>query len=243
MSVSTRALQSFLVDSFKLLAQAFEILHATEKCWADGMAVDPQDIRKFFHRVHTLKGTSTMIPGGDFIVSALTTLEDQVFSRSFEDVAADWSWIPFAKKRLELSKRALIALKERMVTEPTPMVPKDYGIVAKVILSNESFLVWFPNSSLTRVISPEEIQGQEKLCLQGEWVPVLGRSSPSETFKIPFGLGVRFEGRQLVLAVHEFVHLTGWREASQVGAREGISFLMHYAKQEAAKESSQPKAA
>ncbi|MBL7713967.1 MAG: hypothetical protein JNL01_00780 [Bdellovibrionales bacterium] len=229
MSVSTRALQSFLVDSFKLLAQAYEILTATEKAWADGVAVDPEEIRKFFHRVHTLKGTSTMIPGGDFIVSALTTLEDQVFSRPFAEVAADWSWIPFAKKRLELSKRALIALKERMVTTPTPMVPQDYGIVAKVVLSDESFLVWFPNSSLTRVISPEEIQGQEKLCLSGEWVPVLGRSSSPETFRIPFGLGVRFEGRQLVLAVQEFVQLTGWREASQVGAREGISFLMHYA--------------
>lgn len=239
---ANRVLTSFLNDSLRMAAEAARLLR---EIGVDSQLgpVDPEKVRTFYQIVHTMKGTATMVPGGDEVVASLQTLESRLACEALPELAKRLDWMKLAVDSLGKGRDALLALKDQSLPEAATIaqaakilssrkLESDRGLLARVYLEGASTLLWFPISSLTRVLAPDEVGGKEMLCLQGSWVPVVGApAKDTENGKrAAFGLGVRIEmesgAGQVVVAVEEFVSLMNWIEASRVGAKAGIAAIV-----------------
>ncbi len=70
----------------------------------------PQDVRKFFHAVHSLKGTAVMVPGSEQVVAPLHQLEARLTTGgSFEQLAQ--RYIEWRKPALDALEHAMSGLK------------------------------------------------------------------------------------------------------------------------------------
>ncbi len=242
-----KVISSFLVDAIRMANEAARLLHDIQI--DSHFGVVPQErVRSLYQIVHTLKGTATMVPGGMDIVYSLQTLEARLACQPLSQAAAKLDWVQLADHSLTQARDALLTLQ----TQPMPLPegtslaeaarllakkpPAAFdlntakGIVARVTLSGEAALLWFPVASLTRVLPPTEVGNREMLCLQGQWVPILGVPA---SLKKSFGLGVKLDAGHVVVAVEEFVSLMGWLEASRVGAKAGLEALVRLSSEKA----------
>lgn len=106
-------LMSYLTDAVRLASEAGEcVIQLFEQKGQLGR-VSPAQVQALLRVVHTLKGTSTMVRGGEPVVQALHDLETRLFSRPLIDLAARPDWTEDAARCVEQARGALTDLQSR----------------------------------------------------------------------------------------------------------------------------------
>lgn len=244
----TAILKSFLTDASLLCAQGQECVSQLME-QAKQKRVSPAQIHALHQAVHTIKGTASMVEGGDAIVRALHALESRLSSESITESAERFDWLTLARTSLSETQLEISRLQRKEKFAPLiPMGPTDgasqaaweqrlgqmldvqvdpsltgpKGICAIVIYEGQSRLYWFALSALNRVWQAEEIAQQEALCVRGCWVPIIG-----EQVEIRFGFGLKAKAGQIVVVVQDVVAIDSWERARSCGAVDGVEVFLN----------------
>ncbi len=239
-------LRTFLVDADKLWFKADFIV---KKMTSTPEFRSPQIVLSFFQLVHSLKGTASMIPHAAPIVKSLHQLESVLACQSTVQSSQDQSWLHLAQESLKNVKKILDELHshesqkaaefpnlEPFLRTNEPRIQRDQkkeewnfshkGIFVHVHSLRNELKVWFQLSHVKQVLTGQEIAGRNVLCLNGNWVPVLGEHYPG-TEKNSFGLALQFKLGQAVVLVYEVIGICNWAAASQMQAQDGLDLFQN----------------
>jgi len=113
MGLSRRSIELFITDSLNLARKGVLALQRMEQ------STSGDDVRKFFHAVHSLKGTAAMVPHSQIVVAPLHRLEARLtLGGSFEKLAQDYiNWRDEALIALEEATRGLKGLHHALVED------------------------------------------------------------------------------------------------------------------------------
>jgi chemotaxis protein histidine kinase CheA len=104
MGLSRRSIELFIADSLSLARKGVTALKQMES------SPSPEEVRKFFHAVHSLKGTASMVPHSSEVVAPLHQLEARLtLGGSFEALAQ--SYIEWRDEALMALEKAIYGLK------------------------------------------------------------------------------------------------------------------------------------
>ncbi len=215
-------LQSYLMDATRLASEAREcVLQLIEQRGQLGRA-SPGQVQALLRVVHTLKGTSTMVRGGEPVVQALHGLESRLCTRPLIDLAARPDWIEDAALCVEQAKSALTDLHQReRITEAAGGLKEpelSRGILLRVVWaeSGSPALHWFPLETVASALPLEDVEEQG--------APVLGLVAGGPgTAVVALVLETAF-GR-IVLRAVEVAGWASWPEAEELGATRGLDAL------------------
>jgi hypothetical protein len=242
----TSVLKSFLTDASLLCAQAQECVFQLMEQARRHKRISPAQVHMLCQTVHTIKGTASMIAGGEVLVRSLHALENRLGSESISKSAERYDWLELARASLVETQSEIARLQRKEKFAPLIPVNEDSqaqwerglafqggaahagpkGICAYVIYEGESRLYWFALEALSRVWQSEEIEKQEALCVRGRWVPVIGAVS-AESSLGRFGFGLTSEVGQVVVVVQEVVAIDTWERASSCGALNGVEVFLN----------------
>ncbi len=223
MAVNPRVLSSFLTDALRLSGQANQAVQALVLEARKG-ELSPAKVQHLYRVIHTLKGTASMVHGCEKVVNALHRVEGRLATNSLEDSARDRSWLVEAREAVAQSHEALLEIQNQAkASTPVRSETSLKGILARTVLGEREELLWFPLSSVVRVLAPDVLSDRDVMCVQGTWVPVLGGAR--ETSRRCVGLVAQSETSTAVVAAHEIVSVVSWTIAAQQGAKAGIDFV------------------
>jgi chemotaxis protein histidine kinase CheA len=222
MVAARQILTSFLVDAMRMSDQARECVRQLMD-QAEKGRVSPSQVRSLFQIIHTLKGSSSMIPGGEGVVAALEKLESRLTCQSLIESARNPDWVELAHRSVAQAHSALLVLqsKDRLAKATAAATPGGEtarkGLLVEASLRGATGRLWFPLHSITRVLARDEFAGREKVSVQGAWVPVIsGAEEPA------FAVSLQTEAGNAVLAVREILAIISWDDAREQGARQGL---------------------
>jgi hypothetical protein len=228
-----QVLQSFLTDALRMSAQATECVNILVD-QVRKKRVSPAQVRSLYQLIHTLKGTASMVDGGAPIVKALHEIESRLTTQSILESSRRPDWLDLAGRSIEQANRALLDMQRKERRREVDQKASDStvrGFLVRPIARTEGdevFPLWFPLSVLTRVLSPDEVSHGDVICLQGAWVPVLGRKKSSSANGNCLGLGVKSKQGQAVILISEVLGVVTWNEAAKQGAQTGLDILLSH---------------
>lgn len=227
MAISDQLAQSFLQDSRRMIASARAALDRV-----------PVNIDSLLTEIHTLKGTSTMVPhpAAQSCVGVLHLIEIKITERPQEPD----SWSGLAREVFTLCEREISTLGQptamasavsTSVLKPIALTPAASliplkGILARVIFQGQSCLgelLWFPLNDVSDVRVWRGFQEFE--LSQNQRLPLLGTTEPAWDHTA-MTLRVKTEEGCLMLMVKEIVGLCTWKTALQHSAQAGVPFLL-----------------
>jgi chemotaxis protein histidine kinase CheA len=240
MDRSERILNSFLIDALKMVVQIKQIVKKLSH--PEDKAPRVQTVRELFQLIHTLKGTATMIPKAEAIVSSLHEIEGRLTVQSLAESARNLSWLGLARESIENAHQALLDLKSASETgtwKKTASVEKESAKPAETVTefqrkskpgllvelsvqSDETKSFWFPLVSVIRVLAPDEVRGCRFYCLDGTWVPVLNPQNSESAY----GVGIRTPGGQAILMVEGLGRMMEREDAIRQGAFAGLDLFV-----------------
>jgi hypothetical protein len=221
MPANPRVLSSFLTDALRLSGQASQAVQALVLEARKG-SVTPARVQHLYQVLHTLKGTASMVHGCGKVVEAIHHVEARLATSALADSAKKLDWLPAAREAVARGHEALLEIQAQAKASAPQPRPSLKGILAKAWLGDREELLWFPLSSLIKVLAPDVLGDREVLCVQGNWVPVLGAARPARRC---VGLVAQRDAATAVVAAHEVVSVVSWTVAAQQGAKAGIDFV------------------
>lgn len=238
-------LLAFLSDAGRIFGQAKECVKEMTRNAARG-ALDPELVRRFYHCVHSLKGTASMIEGGGPIVEALQALEAKLACYPLSVTAKKLDWLPLAQKAMQQTEAALQQIRSltlsnsqsqqrvklQSITEFEPHATwqqtQTRGFLARSRLFGDipdETLIWFPLQNLISVMTPTELAGRTVLCIHGAWVPVFGNQTQAVG---ELSIAFSTDHGNLVVVTQEILEITSWSEAVRKGAIAAPDLLKEF---------------
>lgn len=228
-------LNAFLADAWRLLQKATECVKELTRQSVRG-ELNSELVRTFYHHIHALKGTASMIEGGAPIVDALQSLEAQLSCQTLAESARKPTWLTLARQSFQKTELALRKLQSETKTDivrhnPVIKQHSSRGLLAKADLLGEKLLVWFPMESLLHVFTPNELAFRSVLCVRGAWTPVFGVQENSDE---ELGIGIKTEIGSAVIIIKEVLGMAHWSDALREGATSAPDLLSRLSKQNVA---------
>jgi hypothetical protein len=205
-------LNSFLSDANRLFQRSIEcIKELTEQSTRGKLNVTL--VRTFYHYVHALKGTASMIEGGASIVEALQGLEAHLSCQSLTESVQKPVWLTLAKQSFQKTETALLKLQNENNSPKLKLTQHrdspSRGLLARAYLVEENLLVWFPIEMLLHVFTPHELSNRSILCVNSAWVPIIGKL---ENFEEELGIGIKTQMGSAVFVIKEALGIIHWSD-------------------------------
>lgn len=221
-----RGLEAFLPDAERLALKAQQLLRTME------VPIHPSQVQEFFHLIHTLKGTASMIPVCGDLVETLHELEAVLACQSLTEAGENPDWVDLAESSLRTARQVIRRWKQdQSRTENLADVislgavrsgKPVRGVLLRATIHGRRSELWFPLVSLIRVLTPEELAGRSVLCVDGSWVPVLGKSAD---VGFSFGVAVQSHTGRAVIAAEQILGIITSEEAAKEGALVGLDLF------------------
>lgn len=227
MTISDQLTKSYLQDARRMIAAARAALDCV-----------PVNTDSLLIEIHTLKGTSTMVPHSapQSCVGILHLIEIKITERPQEPDS--WSGLvrevfnlcekeisTMGKSTLDPQTQPIFQSPVRAVTPTSSLIPLK-GVLARVIFQGQSCLgelLWFPLKDVSSVRIWKGFREYDQSDKQT--LPVLGMTELSwEHTALAFR--VKTEEGNMTLIVKEVVGLCSWKTALQHGAQAGVPFLL-----------------
>jgi hypothetical protein len=209
--MSPEVWQLFVTDTRRLAGEADRALVALEG------TPSAANVERFFAQLHTLKGTCSMVRGGEGLAQLLHDLEAELATRPAEASARDLAWVPRARAALGRVSAHLDRLDARRQSGAVAPVAAPEG--RGWLVRGARGLIWIPLARLHGALEPRAIAGRETVLWQGRWVPVLPQAADSRV-----ALVVDAAQGKVVLPVREVIGPCRRAEAERRGAEcEGVS--------------------
>ena len=185
--------------------------------------VSPAQVRSFYQIVHTLKGTAVMVEQAHRVVEDLHAIEGHLACRNIVESARNPDWLKEARTAMTNVQQTLEILqrKEKFPSKSDMLVK---GFLVKSTLPGAAKILWFPVSCVARIVSPDEMAGNGILCVDGAWVPVIG-SQITEAGREVFGIAIRSQTGNAVIALEEVSGIFSWSDAQNQGAGAGLELF------------------
>ena len=222
-----RILRSFLADASRLGGEAGECLNQLLEQRRQLARVSPAHVQDLLRAVHTLKGTSSMVHGGEPVVQALHELETRLCGRALIDLAARPDWLDDAVRCVEQARGALgdLQARERIAVArsgPTGVelggagaAETERGVVLRIRWDQgaQPVLHWLALDEVERALGPVEVAKRAEEGKEAE----AGLPSPSGV-----ALALRSGAGRVLLHALEVVGWMSWAEAEQRGVTRGL---------------------
>ena len=181
---SNEVLRAFLIDAFVFVSRAKDLLVELSK----NRTIE--NTRNFYHLIHTLKGTSSMLLEGRPVVDALEELESTLEMKLQEAerkkrLLLAHDWLEWFHDTLSETYLTLLTLEKSFCFDVNVEKDKTDGLLVnlKQSASKKRELVWVAFSDIEGFIAFDEVQGRRGVTFKGVWTPVVNFNSLNRTGK------------------------------------------------------------
>jgi hypothetical protein len=209
-----KVLRSFLDDALRMNAKAFVLVGEIDRNGDQERLA--RCLKGLFYIVHTLKGTATMICGGEEIVRTLHDFEETLVGSSALANIKEPDWSGHAHAALERVRVLLRELYER--EKAGEAESSDRGLLAR---ASDGRMVWFPLEQVDGVIGIGEQDRADRVLHRGSWIQLWNGLSADGAFAVM----VKLNKGRVAAVVEEVVGFLSWAEASTRGAQESSALV------------------